>query len=105
MPDVSTKTIFFDALDLAPEQRSDFLDEMCAQDLAQRREVEALLNAHDGADSFLDLDSQTQATPMLARADRPFRNVRTREQAVGEVIGPVNASRPRLINGTFTSPR
>ena len=88
MPDVSTKTIFFDALDLAPEQRSDFLDEMCAQDLAQRREVEALLNAHDGADSFLDLDSQTQATPMLARADRPFRNVRTREQAVGEVIGP-----------------
>jgi eukaryotic-like serine/threonine-protein kinase len=55
------KKILHQALQLAPDQRSEFLDEACASDTALREEVESLLQADDGLrPNFLQ-------TPLLAR--------------------------------------
>ncbi len=55
------KEILHQALQLAPDQRSGFLDEACASDTALREEVESLLQADDGlCPNFLQ-------TPLLAR--------------------------------------
>jgi serine/threonine protein kinase/WD40 repeat protein len=42
------------ALELPPERRLAYLNEACAGEPALRRKVEALLDAHDEADDFLD---------------------------------------------------
>ncbi|MEK6336860.1 MAG: protein kinase [Acidobacteriota bacterium] len=42
------------ALDLAPEHRSVFLDKACAGDAALRSEVEAFIDSHDQAGSFIE---------------------------------------------------
>jgi len=50
-----TKTVFLEALDKASDaDRTDFLDEVCAEDEALRKRVEALLRAHHQADPLLD---------------------------------------------------
>ena len=48
--------IFYSAVEYEPSQRSPFLDGACAGDLALRKEVESLLEAHDQAagKSFLN---------------------------------------------------
>ncbi len=50
--------VFSDALDCAPGRRTAFLDVACDGDAELRNEVESLLSAHAGADSFL-------TTPLL----------------------------------------
>ena len=45
--------IFKIAVKLAAEQRREFLEQACGVDTALRREVEALLEAHDNPESFL----------------------------------------------------
>jgi serine/threonine-protein kinase len=47
------KQVFSAALERSPPARIAFLDEACAGDTDLRREVEALLAAHDASDSFL----------------------------------------------------
>jgi hypothetical protein len=41
-------------VELAPERRLSFLAKVCGDDVALRREVEALLEHHQRADSFLE---------------------------------------------------
>ncbi len=41
------ETVFFEALDLAPADRSAYLDRVCGQDDNLRREIEAMLSAHE----------------------------------------------------------
>ena len=48
------RDIFDGAIEHAPDERSRFLDEVCANDEEVRREVESLLSSHDSADSFLE---------------------------------------------------
>ena len=49
------KQIFLEALELpAPADRSAFLARACADDDALRREIEAMLQGHAAADSFLE---------------------------------------------------
>jgi serine/threonine-protein kinase len=47
------------------EERAAFLDEACANDIALRREVEALLAAEEVAPTFLDADALAFAAPAL----------------------------------------
>ncbi len=54
------KEIFGDALELAPDERPLFLDEVCDDDSDTRREVESLLASLDSADSFMK-------TPAIAK--------------------------------------
>jgi hypothetical protein len=48
------RDIFDGAIEHAPDERSRFLDEVCANDEEVRREVESLLASLDGAGSFLE---------------------------------------------------
>jgi hypothetical protein len=49
------KDIFLQALDKdSPAQRRKYLDEACGDDVNLRRRVDALLEAHDEPESYLD---------------------------------------------------
>ena len=48
------KNVFVEALKLAPDERSAFLDKICADDAETRREVESLLSSFDDATSFME---------------------------------------------------
>ncbi len=58
-------SLFKAALDLAPGERSAFLDESCAGDAGLRKEIESLL-AHDRAGSFLGSPASEEAARLLA---------------------------------------
>ncbi len=58
--------LFEAALDQAPDARSAFLDEACADDETLRREVEALLDASAQADAFLEPDQPGLTEPLWA---------------------------------------
>src|SRR5690242_6395070 len=58
----SAKSIFLGASELAPEQREQFLQARCRNDLSLRRDVEALLKAHGMAGGFLGAPTQTART-------------------------------------------
>jgi hypothetical protein len=46
----------------SPQERAAYLDEACAGDDALRHRVESLIQAHDGAGSFLDKPAADGAT-------------------------------------------
>ena len=55
------------ALDLPPEDRPVFLDGSCSGDQELRSEVERLLQAAEGAGSYLEEPAPAYASPMVAR--------------------------------------
>ncbi len=68
--------IFQSAIDLAPEQRGDFLNQVCAGDSELRAEVESLLSAHREAGEFIEDSASDVAAAMLGkRALTPGRVV------------------------------
>jgi len=60
------KETFHSALERAPEQRAAFLAEACRGHDSLRREVEALIFAHEQADLFIDAPAFQAAAEMLA---------------------------------------
>jgi hypothetical protein len=54
--------LFHTALEQAPEQRADVLDEACAGDEELRREVESLISSHEQTGSFIDSPAFEAAT-------------------------------------------
>jgi hypothetical protein len=56
--------LFQAAPELLPQQRAAYLDQACAGDQSLRKQVEALLSAHEDAGSFID----TPAFEVEARA-------------------------------------
>jgi hypothetical protein len=55
------------ALELAPDLRSSFLEQTCSSDPSLRAEAEQLLRAADAADFFLDQPGPAYAAPLVAR--------------------------------------
>src|SRR6516162_9913119 len=53
-PGKSVGAIFDAAIELPPERRAAYVQEACASDDALRQRVEALLRAHESAESFMD---------------------------------------------------
>jgi eukaryotic-like serine/threonine-protein kinase len=73
------KQVFGAVLELEPRDRAAFLDEACGTaDAAVRREVEALLAAHQASDSFLETPAAAVALPLT-----PSRT----ELAEGQTLG------------------
>ncbi len=72
--------LFQSALDLAPEQRSAFLDKGCAGDEELRRDVESLLAAHHQAGDFIEDSASDVAAGLLAEGSSP-------SSLVGRAIG------------------
>jgi eukaryotic-like serine/threonine-protein kinase len=60
------KEIFGRALEYDPPQRSAFLSNVCGEDQAMRREIEALIAAHQEPGSFIDSPAYEIAAEMLA---------------------------------------
>ena len=58
--------IFAAALELPLDQRGAYLDQVCGDDIALRRQVEALLRVHDDAGNFFEKLSSV-ARPTSAR--------------------------------------
>ncbi|HJZ80770.1 MAG TPA: hypothetical protein VKD91_10505, partial [Pyrinomonadaceae bacterium] len=48
------EALFHSALECAPASRADFLDEACRGDLELRRRIDALLEAHESAGTFIE---------------------------------------------------
>jgi serine/threonine protein kinase/WD40 repeat protein len=76
---MSEETIFHEALQKPMGEREAFLEQACADDLALRRHVEALLLAHDNPDSLLE--------PRASGLDPTICDPITAEHP-GTVIGP-----------------
>src|SRR5690606_8373723 len=76
------QALFHEALDRAPSERESFLDEHCG-DAELRADVQALLDADEGAASVLDRDLPSIADDLF---DRPLPG--------GGVIGPYRLIRP-----------
>ena len=57
--------LFHSALEREPSQRAAFLDQACAGDESLRKEVEALIAAHDRAGSFIEAPAFAVAGEML----------------------------------------
>ena len=69
----SANEIFLNAVESgSPEQRCAYLDSACAGDTGLRRAVEALLQAHSQAGSFLDQPAVTLAPPAEESATATF---------------------------------
>src|SRR5262245_60095172 len=59
--------LFQAALERAPEARSAFISEACDGDDSLRREVEALLHAHQHIDSYFDAPALAVAAELLVQ--------------------------------------
>ena len=72
------KEIFYAALDVAPQERTTFLAEACANDQELAREVKSLLASHEGAEDFIE-------TP-AAQSITQFETAET-DSLIGQKIG------------------
>src|SRR5262245_33063175 len=63
--------LYHSASELAPAERSAFLDEACGGDEALRREVESLLAARDGAGDYFAAPAMDVAAGLLAEENYP----------------------------------
>src|SRR6476619_989544 len=79
----NTKSIFLAAIEMTPSERAVYLTEAWAGDAALRERVEALLNAHDDPEGFLETPAaQFAATVDLSGSERPL------PERLGTIIGP-----------------
>jgi eukaryotic-like serine/threonine-protein kinase len=71
--------IFKQAVDRPPEERSQFLDQACADDPTLREEVEALIASSDRAESFLESPHNAVSSSVLFPKPGPW---------LGKALGP-----------------
>jgi hypothetical protein len=58
--------VYHDALELEPQQRARFLDQVCGVDEALRKEVESLIGFHEHAEGFIETPALDVAAELLA---------------------------------------
>ena len=71
---IRIKDLFSEAIALAPESRAAWIAHACADDADLRREVEALVDAHDRSERFMEgsaLDDIPDAARAVVEATRP----------------------------------
>ncbi|HEX8247157.1 MAG TPA: serine/threonine-protein kinase, partial [Pyrinomonadaceae bacterium] len=64
------KRVFGDAIKVVPAERGRFLDKVCADDKATRREVESLLASFDDASGFMEKPAIGEVTGALEIGDK-----------------------------------
>jgi eukaryotic-like serine/threonine-protein kinase len=72
--------LFHETLNHQRDQRSQFLVQACAGDELLRKEVEALVASHEGAESFIETPASALATELLAKGRTVL--------SAGDSIGP-----------------
>src|SRR5206468_1217888 len=50
---IRVKDLFAEAIDLTPAARQEWIERVCGGDVALRRELETLIDAHDHAGTFM----------------------------------------------------
>src|SRR5262249_24208640 len=63
---MNEESIFAEALGKTDQERAAFLDEQCKEDVGLRKQVEALLLAHDYPDPFLEAPGRVRGVPVDA---------------------------------------
>ena len=111
---MSEETLFAAALDEDnPAARSAFLDRACGGDVALRQRVEALLRAHDSADSLLDAPPDLigsvddQGTGPITEMSRPGDGLdeeKIETSALDQLSGAVTTTRPEARDATHPGP-
>ena len=76
------KSVFSDALDRPPSERTAFVAEACGEDESMRRDVESLLDSDRQAGSFIE----TPAAALLGQA--PLEQSVLPDRAAGTFLGP-----------------
>jgi len=72
--------IFYAALESDPIERARIIDQSCSVDVGMRREIEALLAAHEQADDFIEEPAADMAAELLTQGTAAL----TSGQAVGQ---------------------
>jgi len=67
--------IFQSALDLPPERRPNFLNQVCASDPELRAEIDSLLSAHEEAGEFIEDSASDVAASLLEEKQQRVRQV------------------------------
>src|ERR1700674_136489 len=72
-PQKPVGAIFDAAIELPPERRATYLQRACAGDDALRQRLEALLRAHDSAETFMDSPAVPagRETPIVKPSEQP----------------------------------
>jgi serine/threonine protein kinase len=78
--------LYHDARERRASERSQFLDETCAEDESLRREVESLLAQGEGTGSFLEAPALEAAAQALARAHAGATGTAIQDAMVGRTV-------------------
>jgi hypothetical protein len=70
---IRVKELFAEAIELTPEARAESIARICARDLSLRRELEALLDAHDRGRAFHGARRVRHSRGEIAKCDAAFR--------------------------------
>jgi eukaryotic-like serine/threonine-protein kinase len=65
--------VFDEALQQPPEQRGDFVAQMCGENQELQREVESLLEAHEASESFMEHPVVAEIAEIVQHATRAFQ--------------------------------
>lgn len=86
-------SLFHDALSRGPEERAAFMDRACAGDEELRRQVEALLAAHEEAGSFIESPAMEVAARELAVEQENAETAIASGETVGHyrIIAPLGS--------------
>lgn len=66
---LQVKEIFHEAAELEPEERRTFLLERCGDDYEMRRELELLMESHEGAGQFIERPAMASASDILLEGE------------------------------------
>ena len=97
------KRIFADAIKVAPDERLQYLDEVCAADADTRREVESLLVSFDDAESFMETPAVGEVADVIRQdkkleTGRCFGNYEIIEQIGAGGMGEVYLAKDKKLD-------
>jgi Protein kinase domain len=86
---VRVKALFLAAVELEPSERDRFLEKACRNEPGLRRELEGLLEAHQGEDSLLDRASVARLRPSTPEVEAlaSFEGVTLGHYQLGKLLG------------------
>ena len=92
--------VFAAALEIEPERRSAFLDQICGDDKTLRLEVEKMLSFDQKAEDFIKTDVFSLAARLITQPQQPVKGSRSTFESIDDarfIPGDVLAERYRIV--------